>query len=432
MCDAALYLYQQETPSMAKRLFRENIKVALTSIRGQLLRTILTVLIIAFGITALVGILTATDAIKQSLEGNFSILGANTITIQNRGGAITIGRGGQTPKKFPPILYDQAMAFKQQFDYPGGIVSISFNAAGAVELKSGSNKTDPNVAIVGADAAYLKTAGYEVRAGRNFNPAEILLGVGVAIIGDDVAKKLFPNIGYDKILGKELSARGMRYKVIGILASKGSSAALSGDNQIFIPITKARSSYAGSNRSYAINIMAPQATDVAPISGAATGLLRNLRKLHPRDDDNFTVTKSESLSASLFENLRYVTMAAAGIGFITLLGAAIALMNIMLVSVTERTREIGTRKAMGAKRNSILWQFLTEAIVICQLGGLLGTVVGILMGNIVSLLLGSPFVIPWFWIVMAGVICFFVGVISGLYPAIKAAKLDPIEALRYE
>ncbi len=417
---------------MAQRLFIENIKVALNSIRGQMLRTVLTVMIIAFGITALVGILTATDAIKASLEGNFSSLGANTITLQNRGSAITIGRSGQVPKSFPAIPFDLAMDFKKAFEFPGATVSVSFNAASAVEIRFGSNKTDPNVTVMGIDENYFKTAGYEVLSGRDFNVTEIELGAPVAVIGGDVAKKLFPNEPQQKIIGKEISVNGRRYKVIGMLVSKGSSAALSGDNQVFIPITKARSVYAGANRSFAINIMAGSAKDLDPVSGAATGLLRNLRQLRPRDEDNFSITRSDSLATSLFENLEYVTMAAAGIGLITLLGAAIALMNIMLVSVTERTREIGTRKALGAKRNSILWQFLTEAIVICQLGGLLGTLVGILIGNLVSFFLESPFIIPWFWILMAGIICFVVGVFSGLYPAIKAAKLDPIEALRYE
>jgi putative ABC transport system permease protein len=414
---------------MFNRLLLVNIKVALESIRGQLLRTVLTVLIIAFGIMALVGILTATDAIKSSIEGNFSDLGANTFAIQNRALNIQIGRGGQVPKKMPPITFDQARNFAGAFDYGGAIASISFSGAQAAEVKSASKKTDPNITIMGVDQHYLQTSGYELSAGRNFNEKDLENQTAVAILGQNVVTKLFGNT---PPLGQVVVTRGVKYRVIGVLKEKGQSSAFSGDGNVLIPLTKGKSIYASPNRTYSINVMASSAEILDATIGEATAKMRQLRQLSPKEEDNFAMVKSDALAKSLIENIEYVTFAAAGIGFITLLGAAISLMNIMLVSVTERTREIGTRKAMGAKSNSILSQFLVEAIVICQLGGVFGILFGIGIGNIVSLFLSSPFIIPWFWMGMAVIICLFVGVVSGLYPAIKAASLDPIEALRYE
>ena len=187
-----------------------------------------------------------------------------------------------------------------------------------------------------------------------------------------------------------------------------------------------------SNNSIAISVMAANNYEIESNIGSAIGKFRSIRRLKPKEQQNFDVTKSDSLAKSLMDNLKYVTSAATLIGFITLLGAAIALMNIMLVSVTERTKEIGTRKAIGATSKTIRQQFLMEAIVICQIGGILGIVLGILIGNITSYTMSTDFIIPWIWLISGVVLCLLVGLVSGIYPAIKASKLDPIEALRYE
>jgi putative ABC transport system permease protein len=410
-------------------LILQYIRVAFDSIQSQMARAVLTILIIAFGITALVGILTATDAIKGSIEGNFSSLGANTISIQNRAMSLNIGQGGRLQAPFPPIKYEDAMAFIERYQFPHAISSVSFSATSSAELRSDYAKTDPNVSTMGVDVNYLQTAGMELAFGRNFSPADISLGNAVLIIGSKVASKLFP--GRDP-LGGVIYSRGMPYRVVGVIKEKGSSIGFSGDNSILMPISRARAIYATSKRSYSINVMALGSTHLEPAIGEATAAMRGIRKLAPIEPDNFEITRSDSLVKALFENIRYVTFAAVGIGLITLLGAAIALMNIMLVSVTERTREIGTRKAMGAQNRSILGQFLTEAIVICQLGGVLGVVLGISMGNLVSFFLGTPFIVPWIWIGLAGLMCLLTGVFSGFYPAMKAAALNPIDALRYE
>lgn len=414
---------------MRSGILSENFKIAYQSIKGQMLRTILTALIIAIGIMALVGILTAIEAIKSSLTGQFALLGANTFTIQNRGPNIHIGRRGKKPTVHPNITWHQALSFKEKFTDQPAITSLSYMASAISEVKHGNLTTDPNISIWAADENYLQTAGYEIESGRSISAAEVENASPVALIGQDVKEKLFPNT---EPLGKIVQFRNNRYKVIGVLKEKGNSFGFGGDKSIFIPITKARASMSSPNQSYAINVMALQGDMVDHVSMEATVAMRAVRKLAPKEENNFNVVKSDNLSQTLLENLSYVTIAAILIGGITMLGAAIALMNIMLVSVTERTREIGVRKAIGAKAVTIRSQFLTEAILICLIGGAAGIILGITIGNITSSFIGGSFIIPWMWMLMAVVLCLFTGLVSGFYPARKASLLDPIEALRYE
>jgi len=414
---------------MRKNLFFEYLKIALQSIKSQALRTILTALIIAIGISALVGILTAIDAIKASLTGEFALLGANTFTIQNRGPNIQIGRSGKRPKRHPPISYYEALRFKEQMENEFTRTSVSFLGTGIAEVKYENRSSNPNISVMAADENYLQTGGYELESGRNLSISDVQTAASVALIGQELVRILFPKINP---VGKMITIGNHRYRVIGVLAPKGNSFGFGGDKSIFIPISNARTKYATANRSFAVNVMALEGISLNEAVDEATAKMRAVRKLKPREEDNFNIIKSDSLSESLIDNLSYVSMAAVIIAAITLLGAAIALMNIMLVSVTERTREIGVRKAIGAKSNAILSQFLTEAIAICFLGGIGGIVFGIIIGNITSTLVGGPFILPWTWMSLSAVLCIFVGLLSGFYPALKASRLDPIESLRYE
>lgn len=415
--------------AMKNALFLENIRISLVSIKSHLLRTILTILIIAFGIMALVGILTATDSIKYYLTQNFSMMGSNTFTIRNRSMNIHIGGDNSQQKRYEPITFAQAMEFKNRYTFPAYTAVFTF-ATGTATVKYDINKTNPNVRVIGTDESYLITSGEEIEKGRNFTQHEVFSGSGVVIIGAELVGNLFKK--KEDPIDKIISIGPGKYKVIGVLKSKGSSMGFSGDRSCFIPLNNVRTSFPRPNMSFNINVMARHTELVDAAVGEATAELRNIRKVPVGLNDTFEITKSDNVAKMLIENIKYVSMAATLIGIITLLGAAIGLMNIMLVSVTERTREIGIRKAIGATRRIIRNQFLAEAIVIGQLGGLLGIFLGILVGNVMSLVIGSAFIVPWPWIVLGVVLCFVVALLSGIIPARKAASLDPIESLRYE
>ncbi|WP_411274363.1 ABC transporter permease [Daejeonella sp.] len=412
----------------AKMNYSENVKVALQSVKGNKLRTFLTAIIIAIGITALVGILTSIEAIEGSLTSTFSSMGANSFTIRNRGIGIRIGGSGQRPKRYKSIDYRQATEFKSSFTFPA-MISVNVFASFGGTVKYGNEKTNPNISILGADENYMASAGYKLASGRNFSQSELEYGTSVVLIGDEIKTRLFP--GSDPV-NKTIHLGNNKFRIIGVFQAKGSSVGFGGDKVCVIPLLRAKQVMTMSNPSYTISVTGDDPAQMEAAIGEATSLFRVVRNLKVTDENNFEITKSDAIAQTFIDNLRYVRWGGIVIGTITLIGAAIALMNIMIVSVTERTREIGIRKAIGATPIVIRRQFLIEAIVICLMGGITGVFLGILIGNLLSMVMGGSFIMPWAWTILGLTLCIGVGLISGLYPAIKASKLDPVESLRYE
>ncbi len=407
----------------------ENIKLALRAIRANILRTVLTLSIIMFGIAALIGILTATEGIRVKMLSSFSDMGSNTFGIKNSGQVHRHG-GPRRHRKAtnPPITIQQAEEFKSGFKFPA-TVSISNIANEIAIVKYESKKTNPNVKIFGIDENYLKVSGQTIAEGRNFSKSEIENGSDVILLGKDVVLKVFDQ--YDTAVGKMISVGNKKFKIVGILASKGASQ-IASDNQAMIPVQNARWSFPADNISYEMNVMVNDPNDMDLGIEEATGVLRSIRHLRLDDENDFDLAKSERLANQILDQLKYIKIATIVIGILTLIGAGIGLMNIMLVSVNERTREIGISKALGATKRTIGIQFLTEAIVICQIGGILGIILGILIGNFVGVFLKTGFIFPYLWVLGGWIFTFIVGLMAGIYPAYKASDLDPVEALRYE
>lgn len=403
-----------------------NIQLALKAIRSNLLRASLTILIIATGIMALVGILTAIESIKSSITTNLSAMGSNTITIREKRNT---ARGRETkPEDSPPVTFEQAELFKKRYARHD-VVSINARASTAAAVQRGSEQTNPNVVVMGVDENYLQVSGYKLARGRNFSKHELATGANACLLGHALVKKFYGK--KDTLEGSAITIGSMRYRVIGALEEKGASV-MNSDNVVLVTTQNARKVFSGTTGRVTISISIANAEELDAATDEATGVFRSIRKLRPGENDDFEIARSDKLAATVISNISYVTTAAVLIGVMTLLAAGIGLMNIMLVAVAERTREIGISKAIGATNHIIRGQFLMESVVICQIGGILGIVFGILMGNIVSLFLKSGFIIPWGWISAGFVFCLLIGLAAGIYPAIRASRLDPIEALRYE
>ncbi len=407
-----------------------NLTLAFRAIRTNRLRSVLTIAIIGLGIMALVGILTAIEVMKASVYSNFSSMGVNSFQITSD--VIKKKRRGDGFQKNPEeknITYDEARAFRERFHFPG-TVSISVSGTGIATVHYGSEKTNPNIRVSGVDENNMAVTDTKLDAGRNFSAAEIQSGSYVCLLGNGIAKKLFKNKTAQAI-NQVVSVGDIKYRVIGVMESKGSSMVVNADNSVLIPLNTARALY-GDKNSYLISVIV-SVVNLKPIAAEeAEGLFRVIRKLPLGTKNNFTVTQNNRLVDVVLDMIKYIGFAAIIIGIITLLGSVIGLMNIMLVSVAERTREIGVSKALGARSSTIKRQFLTESIMISLMGGVVGIVSGILTGNLLGLVFHTGFIVPWLWISMGVGLCAVVGVISGIYPAIKAAKLDPIVALRYE
>jgi putative ABC transport system permease protein len=401
----------------------DNIQLAIRALKANKLRTVLTLLIIAFGIMALISILTSIEAIKVKLTENFVELGATAFTIQYDDG-VSRRKKSENPK----ISIQEGESFKSRYKFPATI-ALYTKVGGSIIAKSRFAESNPNVSLEAVDFDYLKVTGKNLWMGRSFSQIEMESGSNVAIIGFDVAAKLFQD--KDSIIGAPLAVDGRKYRIIGVIKPKGASAGKN-DNYILIPYTNAKQEFSISNKSFEIIVEAGTTVEMERAIEEASGVFRSVRKLEMGAEDNFSIVRSDKLASTYLNNIRFLSLATIVIGFLTLIGAGVGLMNIMLVSVNERTREIGVSKSLGATKKIIFTQFLTEATTICVLGGIMGIILGVFFGNIVSLFLKTGFVLAINWVIFGLIFCTIIGLLAGLYPAIRASKLNPVDALRYE
>lgn len=417
------------------------LSLSFRTIRSNKLRTGITVAIIAFGIMALIGIITAIQAMNQKLTESFSTMGANGFTIRFKERNFRFGHGGRETELTrkggkkqkqsnldKPITEDEAEQFLKYYQFPAKSGLSTFGGRNSI-VSFQSYKTSPNVFLFGGDEEYLDLNGFDLNSGRNFTRQEVQQAQNVCLLGYDVASKLF-KVNASIAVNKIVRINEIPFRVIGVLASRGSSFGFSRDNIVVLGYKSIKNNFGVG--SYSIGVETPELNQMENAMGEAEGVFRSIRKLNTTEESNFVVERSDNLAEKAMNVLGYLTAAIIVIGFITLIGSSIGLMNIMLVSVTERTKEVGLIKAIGGKSKTVRQQFLTEAVLISVMGALFGIILGVLVGNLFSMVLNTGFVVPWRWVIYGVAICTAVGLVAGLYPALKAGKLNPIEALRYE
>ncbi|RXK55767.1 FtsX-like permease family protein [Oleiharenicola lentus] len=407
-------------------LFTEILKLALDSLKANKLRSSLTMLGIAVGVFSVIGVMTVISGLKGSIESGLNVLGANSFQFMKYP-ALNFSDPRQRFANRRDIDYHQAQRFKELMGDQAQI-SLMLRRGGRVATYM-DRRTNPNVMLGGGDENFISSRNYEIAAGRNLGADDVEYGRAVVLLGDELSNKLFPN---ENPLGRMVRIDGQNYTVVGLLSKKGSSFGQSQDNFAVTPISQFLEAYGRTGRSIAVNIQAKNQAELKAIEEVAVGTMRLVRGLDPEDPNDFEVFSNDSLIEAFNSIANTVAVGAFVISAIALLASGVGVMNIMLVSVTERTKEIGIRKSIGAKKRSILSQFLIEAVVLSMVGGLGGIAVGVIGGNIVAGMLNATAVFPWGWAFGGMTVCSGIGIVFGFYPAWKAASLDPIEALRYE
>ncbi len=391
------------------------------------LRSGLTILGITIGVFSVVGVMTALSAIRQSIDEGLSVFAANVFEI-SKYPAIQFEGGRRRWHNRPNISPDQAMDFAERMNEEGLVVTVSATDGGE-RVRFEDQSTAPNVRVVGTNENFLLTNKFDIAYGRNLTHSDLEFNRPVIVLGDEVVQKIFLN---QDPIGKSVVADDQRYTVVGVLEKRGDLFGQSMDNLVLIPVTRFVANNWGRWRSMDISVLANSAIEMPFAQDTAIGHFRQVRGLQPEEENNFEIYSNDSLQEAFAKIARIIGTGGLLISAIALGCAGVGIMNIMLVSVTERTREIGLRKSIGARKKDILLQFLLEAIALSLLGGLGGIVLGWVAGNYVAALMNVPMIIPWFWIAVAIGICSAIGIFFGFYPAWRAARLRPVEALRYE
>ncbi len=402
----------------------EIISQAVKALFANKLRSSLTLLALIIGVFSVLVSTTAVAVLDNYFTETLSIMGSDVVTVQKNPAIQLTGDNNKRNRK--RITFEQAEQLEDRLTYAKGMSPLeSFSMT---KIQYANRETEPNVLVRGSNEFYLENNAYEMESGRNLSAEDIQYARSFVVIGKDIQTELFPTMDP---LGKELRIDGRSYLIIGVLAAKGSIFGNSFDNFVLIPYTTGINVYGG-YRDIGIQVRAPEISGIQRAIDELTGVLRVIRAVAPGQENDFEIVTNDSLSSSFDSFTSVLYVGGAFIGLITLLGAGIGVMNIMLVSVTERTKEIGVRKAVGATRKAIVSQFLAEAIFICQIGGVLGMIFGIAAGNALAYVINASAVIP-IWSVMGSFLgMLLIGVVFGVYPAFKAAQLDPIESLRYE
>lgn len=408
---------------------KDILVLALSSLGANKLRSSLTVLGITIGVFSVVGVMTALSAIRNSIDESLSFLGANVFQIARQPPIQTGGAGVRWWQR-PQLTPRDAERFERLMaEQAPGLAVTRFAVNNGERIRIDDRRTGANISVYGTNENFILTNKYEIDAGRNLTAADLEFNRPVAVIGTTVINSLFPSM--DPI-GQEIIIRGDRFEVVGTLRERGELFGSSLDNTVLIPINRFVARHWNWRRSMDIAVQASSPEALAFEQDLAVGIMRLVRGLDPGEENDFEVFSNDSLQAAFANIARIVGAAGLGVSAIALLCAGIGIMNIMLVSVTERTREIGVRMSLGARRRDILHQFLLEAVFLCEIGALFGILLGVAVGNVVAVQMDVPMILPWFWISAAVVICSAIGITFGLFPALRAANLNPVEALRYE
>lgn len=407
--------------------FSEIFRLAFSSLVANKLRSALTILGIAVGVFSVIGVMTLINSMRSSIEDGLNVLGANSFQISKWPPISFSSADFEKYRNRRDVTFSVARRFKELMGDTARI-NLTIRRHGQTVIVR-DRRTNPNVSLSGTDDNFVTAFNYDVALGRNIAPDDVEFGRAVCILGADVRARVYPD---ENPLGKLVRIGNQNYTVIGVMAPKGTSFGQSQDNFVLTPITRFLAVFGRSWRSIGINVQAPSQAELPATQEHAIGVMRLVRGLHPEDTNDFEVFSNESLIETFNKIADIVAIGALIISAIALVASGVGVMNIMLVSVTERTKEIGIRKSIGAKKNDILTQFLAEAVALSLIGGVAGILIGVGAGNAVAMMMNTEITFPWLWAGIGLGVCGGIGVAFGMYPAWKAASLDPIEALRFE